>query len=124
MRYPDSDYYITFLFEHLEDFNVSGQSKSPLPQGRPKSYTDDSLIVLFAILTLKGIHSFKAQHRWLNIHPQWLMRLKLQCVPSRATLGRRYKQLACQLEAFIMYLGDVGLSLMPDSRGSLPQKSV
>ena len=115
MCYPDSDYYITFLFEQLEDFNGSGQSTLPQTQGRPKSYTDDSLIVLFAILTLKGIHSFKAQHRWLNIHSQWLVRLKLRCVPSRATLCRRYKQLAFQLEAFIMYLGDVGLSLMPDS---------
>ena len=29
MCYPDSDYYITSLFEQLEDFNASGQSKPP-----------------------------------------------------------------------------------------------
>ena len=48
MGYPDSDYYITFLFEQLEEFNAS-ISATP---GRPQSYADNSLIVLFAILTL------------------------------------------------------------------------
>ncbi len=115
MGYPDSTYYITFLFEQLDHFNASSHAPPPESHGRPKSYTDDCLIVLFAILTLKGPHRFKAQHRWLKLHPQWLCRLKLACVPSRATLCRRYKQLACQLEAFIGYLGDVGMTLIPDS---------
>ena len=115
MSYPDREYYITFLFEQLDHFNASSHALPPERYGRPKSYTDDSLIVLFALLTLKGIHSFKAQHRWLKLHPQWVCRVKLACVPSRATLCRRYKQLACQLEAFIEYLGDVGMTLIPDS---------
>lgn len=115
MSYPDSAYYITFMFEQLDHFNASSHAPPPERYGRPKSYTDASLIVLFAILTLKGLHRFKAQYRWLKLHPQWLCRLKLACVPSRATLCRRYKQLACQLEAFIEYLGDVGMTLIPDS---------
>ena len=114
MGYPDRDYYITFLFEQLEEFNASVSATQAKPSGRPKSYADNSLIVLLAILTLKGIYSFKAQHRWLEIHPQELVRFKLDSVPSRATLSRRYKQLACQLEALIEFLGDVGAVLMPD----------
>ena len=114
MRYPDREYYITFLFEQLEDFNSSVGAKSPHTHGRPKSYADNSLIVLFAILPLKGIHSFKAQHRWLKIHPHWLLRCHLQRVPSRSTLSRRYKQLTHQLEMFIVYLGNMSIPLIPN----------
>ena len=74
MGCPDRAYYITFLFERLEDFNAA----LPKTYGRPKSYADESLIVLLAILTLKGIYSFKAQHRWLKTHPQWLCHFKLE----------------------------------------------
>lgn len=115
MSYPDRDYYITFLFEQLETFNTSvGSESSPAP-GRPKSYADECLIVLFAILTLKGIYSFKAQHRWLKIHLPEMPRFNLPTVPSRATLSRRYKQLACRLEAFIEFLGDLGMTLIADA---------
>ena len=113
MSYPDSDYYITFLFEQLETFNTSVGSESRPAVGRPKSYTDEWLIVLFALLTLKGIYSFKAQHRWLEIHlPPWF---NLPIIPSRATLSRRYKQVACRLEAFIVFLGDLGMTLIADA---------
>ncbi len=115
MGYPDREYYITFLFEQLDHFNASIDAPRPKNYGRPKLYTDDGLLVLFAILTLKGLHHFNAQHRWLKLHPQWLCRLQLASVPSRATLCRRYKQLACRLEALIGYLGDVGMALIPDS---------
>jgi hypothetical protein len=103
------------LFEQLETFNVTNPSKHPQTHGRPKSYTYNSLIVLFLLLTLKGYHSFKVQQRWLKLHPQWGRCLNLQCVPSRATLSRRYKQLAVQLEAFIEYLGDAGMTLIDDA---------
>ena len=68
MSYPDRAYYITFLFERLEDFNASVDAPPPKTYGRSKLYTDASLIVLLAILTLKGIYSFKAQHRWFKTH--------------------------------------------------------
>ena len=115
MGYPDRDYYITFLFEQLETFNTSIGSESPPTLGRPKSYADEWLIVLFAILTLKGIYSFKAQHRWLEIHLPGIPQLNLQTVPSRATLSRRYKQIACRLEMFIEFLGDLGMTLIADA---------
>ena len=115
MSYPDHEYYITFLFERLEDFKASVNAPQPQTYGRPKSYADENLIVLLAILTLKGIYSFKAQHRWLKTHPQWLCHFKLEKVPSRATLSRRYKQLADLLEALVVYLGDVGMPLIGSS---------
>ena len=115
MSYPDHEYYITFLFERLEDFKASVDAPQPQTYGRPKSYADENLIVLLAILTLKDIYSFKAQHRWLKTHPQWLCHFKLEKVPSRATLSRRYKQLADLLEALVVYLGDVGMPLIGSS---------
>ena len=115
MSYPDRDYYITFLFEQLETFNTSVASVSTPTVGRPKSYTDDWLIVLFALLTLKGIYCFKAQHRWLKLHLPQMPRFNLQTIPARATLSRRYKQLACRLEAFIEFLGDLGMTLIADA---------
>ncbi len=62
-------------------------------------------------MMLKGIHALKAQRRWLLATPIWLRHLKLKSVPSRATLSRRYKQVASNLEVFIEYLGDFGVSL-------------
>lgn len=115
MSYPDRDYYITFLFEQLESFNTSVASASKPTVGRPQSYSDDWLIVLFAILTLKGIYCFKAQHRWLKIHLPEMPRFNLPTVPARGTLSRRYKQLACRLEAFIEFLGDLGMTLIADA---------
>ena len=81
MSYPDRDYYITFLFEQLETFNTSVASTSTPTVGRPKSYADEWLIVLFALLTLKGIYCFKAQHRWLKIHLPQMPQFNLQTVP-------------------------------------------
>lgn len=109
MSYPDRDYYITFLFEQLETFNSSVASASTPTLGRPKSYADEWLIVLLALLTLK------AQHRWLEIHLPEMPRFNLQTVPARATLSRRYKQLARRLEAFIEFLGDLGMTLIADA---------
>ena len=37
MGYPDQAYYITFLFERLEDFTASVDAVLPKTYGRPKS---------------------------------------------------------------------------------------
>ena len=63
MRYPDREYYITLLFQLLEEFEASDTCKSTECRGRPQVYPDRSLIVFFAIMILKHIHRFKAQHR-------------------------------------------------------------
>ena len=111
MCYPDREYYITLLFQLFEEFEASDTFKRTERRGHPQVYPDSSLIVFFAIMTLKAVNRFKAQHRWLVAHPDWLPRLRLETVPSRVTLSRRYKQLAPTLEAFVAYLGDMGVTL-------------
>jgi hypothetical protein len=111
MCYPDREDYITLLFQFLEEFEASDTCNPTERRGHPQVYPDSSLIVFFAIMLLKAVNRFKAQHRWLLVNPDWLPRLNLETVPSRVTLSRRYKQVAPKLEAFIAYLGDVGISL-------------
>ena len=47
MSYPDALDYINFLFERLQDFEVETESHQTQPPGRPKAYSDASLIVFF-----------------------------------------------------------------------------
>ena len=111
MSYPDREDYITLLFQLLEEFEASDTNTPTERRGAPRVYPDRSLIVFFAIMVLKAVNRFKAQHRWLLAHPDWLPSLKLETVPSRVTLSRRYKQVAPKLEAFVGYLGDIGVSV-------------
>ena len=111
MCYPDREYYITLLFQLFEEFEASDTFERTERRGHPQVYPDSSLIVFFGLMTLKHIHRFKAQHRWLLTHPDWLATLHFDTCPSRVTLSRRYKQLAPRLEAFVAYLGDVGVAL-------------
>ena len=111
MSYPDMRYYITFLFRCYKDFEKSIYYNQLEQNGRPKVYSDISMIVFFAIMKLKEINRFKAQATFLAEHPDWVKRLKFKGTPSRTTLSRRYKQLAQVLEQFVAYLGDLGISL-------------
>ena len=83
MSYPDRDDYITLLFQLLEEFEGLDTLERTERRGAPQVYPDGSLIVFFAIMVLKAVHRFKAQHRWLLTHPDWLPRLKFEKVPSR-----------------------------------------
>ena len=114
MCYPDQLDYIEFLFQRLQDFEVATDSKRPKKPGRPKAYTDSSLIVFFAIMTLKGLNEFRAQHRWLIAHPVALCTLKLKQIPSRLTLSRRYKAVDSKLTDFITFVGDWAMPLASD----------
>ena len=108
MSYPDMSYYTTFLFRCYKDFEKSKFYTQSEQKGRPKEYTDISLIVFFAIMELKGINRFKAQAAFIAAHPDWVKRLKFKSVPSHTTLSRRYKHLTPVLENFVTYLGDLG----------------
>ena len=111
MCYPDSTHYITLFFQLLEEFEAATPLTQTERRGAPKVHPDRCLIVFFAIMLVKQMHRFKAQHRWLLTHPDWVSKLHFDKCPSRVTLSRRYKQLAPRLEAFIAYIGDVGVSL-------------
>ena len=102
MRYPDTEEYITFLFSMLDEFSV--MQKKVSKRGRPETYPDASLIVFYAVMTLKGITAMRAQQTYLFHHPVLLVRCQLPACPSHVTLGRRYKALTTQLQAFTEYI--------------------
>ena len=102
MQYPDMREYITFLFSMLDDFSATKEKVSE--RGRPKTYADASLIVFYAVMTLKGITTMRAQQDYLFHHPLWLERCQLPACPTHVTLGRRYKALMPKLQAFTEYV--------------------
>ena len=102
MQYPDIREYITFLFSMLDEFSATREKVSK--KGRPQTYADASLIVFYAVMTLKGITAMRAQQTYLFHHPLWLERCQLPASPSHVTLGRRYKALTPELEAFTEYI--------------------
>ena len=102
MKYPDMIEYITFLFSLLDEFLTAQENVSK--RGRPQKYPDASLIVFYAVMTLKGITAMRAQQDYLFHHPLWLRRCRLPACPSHVTLGRRYKALTPTLEAFTEYV--------------------
>ena len=58
MKYPDRIEYITFLFSLLDEFLASQENVSK--RGRPQKYSDASLIVFYAVMTLKGITAMRS----------------------------------------------------------------
>ena len=102
MQYPDSQEYITFLFFMLDAFSTTQEKVRK--RGRPETYSDASLIVFYAVMTLKGITAMRAQQDYLFHHPLLLERCRLPACPSHVTLGRRYKALMPKLQAFTQYV--------------------
>ena len=103
MKYPDMREYITFLFSLLDEFLTTQENVSK--RGRPQKYPDASLIVFYAVMTLKGITAMRAQQDYLFHHPLWKPeRCRLPACPSHVTLGRRYKALTPTLKAFTEYV--------------------
>jgi hypothetical protein len=93
------DVYFTLFaqFEHAHP-TVAGR-------GRPFTYPQRVLIVLFTLLLIRRITDFKAQRRWVETHPAEAAHLGLHKVPHRTTLMRRYKRIAPVIAAFIEFVG-------------------
>ena len=108
MYSPDRKEYITFLFSLLDEFMQTRHT--PISRGRPKIYSEASLIVFYAIMTLKQIKRIRGQHRWLYAHPLMLETLRLPGCPSRLTLARRYKTLLSSLNEFCEFITDWAVS--------------
>ena len=102
MQYPDMREYITFLFLMLDEFSTTQEKVSK--RGSPETYPDASLIVFYAVMTLKGITAMRAQQDYLFHHPLYLERCRLARCPSHVPLGRRYKALTPKLKAFTEYI--------------------
>ena len=108
MYYPDRKEYITFLFSLLDEF--AERKQSVISRGRPKVYSDASLLVFYAAMTLRQINKIRGQHRWLYTHPIMLKTLQLRFCPSQATLARRYKALTPLLGEFCEFIADWAVS--------------
>ena len=118
MKYPDIRESITLVFSMLDTFSATKEKVSK--SGRPETYPDASLIVFYAVMTLKGITTLRAQQDYLFHHPLWLERCQLPGCPSHVTLGRRYKALTPTLQAFTEYVATWSLG----NGGHFPQEVV
>ncbi len=103
MPAPSQTDYVRIYFTLYEAFEQGPMASSH--RGHPFDYETKCLILFFTIMLIRRIHTFKAQHRWLEHHPHELPRLGFQTIPNRTTLSRRYRQLYPILQAFIAYLG-------------------
>ena len=103
MKYPDMNQYITLLFSLLAEF-LATQNPSPR-RGRPRRYTDASLLVFHAAMALKGITALRAQQHWLVQHPQMRRQFRwFPACPSHVTLSRRYAALGSLLREFTEFV--------------------
>jgi hypothetical protein len=103
--------YVELLFTLFERFWQHEAARSH--RGRPFVYQHKALIVFFVVMQQRRIFRFKAQHRWLQHHPDLRQDLGLPEVPNRTTLSRRYKSLYPVLQDFLAFLGQYAEDLDP-----------
>ena len=103
--------YVELLFTLFERFWQHEAARSH--RGRPFVYQHQALIVFFVVMQQRRTFRFKAQHRWLQHHPDLRQYMGLQEVPNRTTLSRRYKDLYPVLQDFIAFLGQYAEDLDP-----------
>jgi hypothetical protein len=111
MAEPTLTDYVRIMFTLFEQFvqEREGITKS----GRPYTFSEKAMIVLFTLCQFRRIFRFKAQQRWLAGHPEMLSLFQWQSVPNRTTLSRRYKQLYETLQAFVAFNGQSAVQLDP-----------
>ena len=103
--------YVELLFTLFERFWQHEAARSH--RGRPFVYQHKALLVFFVVMQQRRTFRFKAQHRWLQHHPDLRQHIGLHEVPNRTTLSRRYKDLYPVLQDFIAFLGQYAEDLDP-----------
>jgi hypothetical protein len=103
--------YVELLFTLFQHF-LQHHAARP-HRGHPFVYEHKALIMFFVVMQQRRIFRFKAQHRWLQRHPETRQVFGLDTVPHRTTLSRRYKALSDVVQAFIAFLGHYGEHLDP-----------
>ena len=103
--------YVELLFTLFERFWQHKAARSH--PGRPFVYQHKALLVFFVVMQQRRTFRFKAQHRWLQHHPDLRQHMGLHEVPNRTTLSRRYKALYPVLQDFIAFLGQYAEDLDP-----------
>jgi len=103
MSKPTLSEYLEVLRELFRQYQ---QAHPEVPRrGAPFTYTQISLLVLFAVMTIRHLYGAKAQRRWLLAHPDACSQFGLEQVPSRWTLRRRWQQLYPTVQGFVAFLG-------------------
>ncbi len=100
---PNQTDYINLYFTLFEQFTQTGGL--PRRLGRPFDYGEKVLIVFFTMMIIREVTEFKAQHRWLENHPQEQQALGFEQVPHRTTLSRRFKSLYETVQDFVAFVG-------------------
>jgi len=113
MAKPTMTDYVHIICTLFDLFVQSYQQNCPAKQGKPFTFSEKAMIVLFTILQFRRVFHFKAQRRWLHTHPEMLPILGFKRVPHRTTFSRRYKQLYETLCAFIAFIGQYVSELDP-----------
>jgi hypothetical protein len=124
MQAPSQADYVMAYFTLYDRFQQ--EQACSVHYGHPFDYEDKVLIVFFTMMMIRRITTFKAQHRWLENHPEEAVQLNFEQVPHRTTLCRRFKSLYSTLQAFIAFLGDWASALGPefDSRALIEDGSL
>ena len=103
--------YVELLFTLFERFWQHEAARSH--RGRPFVYQHKALLVFFVVMQQRRTFRFKAQHRWLQHHPDLRQHIGLHAVPNRTTRSRRYQALYPVLQDFIAFLGQYAEDLDP-----------
>ncbi len=103
MEAPTRTDYIDVYFTLFTQFEQTHPAVAG--RGRPFTYPQRGLIVVFTLMLIRRITDIKAQRRWLETHPTEAAHVGLHKVPHRTTLMRRYKRLAPTVAAFVEFVG-------------------
>jgi hypothetical protein len=113
MATPTFADYVELLITLFERFWQHEAARSH--RGRPFVSQHKALIVCFVVMQQRRTFRFKAQHRWLQHHPDLRQHIGLPEVPNRTTLSRRYKGLYPVLQDFIAFVGQYAQTSTPSS---------
>jgi hypothetical protein len=100
-------YNFTPLINFLEQVFQRFRAEHPKP-GKPYTYSEVGMIVLFMTMFVKGIFAFKAMTRYAARHYQ---RFGFKTAPSRQTIRRRFYALPKLLQQVIPVVADEAVSL-------------
>ena len=70
------------------------------------TYKYRQMLIFFMLVQFRRIYEFKAQHRWLEAHPEIRELLNFETVPHRTTLSRQYKKLGEVVVGFTAFVGN------------------
>jgi len=105
--------YVHLIFTLFDLFAQQQAGNNGPKRGKPFTFAEKAMIVLFTLFQFRRIFHFKAQQRWLKANPEMLPLLGFEQLPHRTTLSRRYKRLYGPLQEFVAFLGTYASELDP-----------